>query len=937
MFKPSLVHTAIATAIALSSQNLIAAEAATEESAEDDVEVIQVSGIRASNAMALGLKRDNLQITDSIIAEDIGKFPDNNVVESLQRVTGVQVSGRGGGETSNITIRGLSDIATTVNGRQVFTGNGRGVALQDIPASLLYGVDVYKTRSAKELEGGLAGLINVNTHRPFNFPGSKIVATAKATYQDTSEEIDPNVSLLASTRWDSDLGEFGALVNLSMVKSTWRDETIWVGSSDPYEKGIFSEYKNNFNQSFKGTELSYQPGSTVEFDGENHEYMLLRDAMGWNDVRGERERPAANISLQWRPNDTSEYLFEAFYNGYRNTGYNAFFFANSNASAASSTLFRDPEYYEGTNVVKRMYINSPAFFSSGDGSTGKTDSYLYALGGKWDLSDNLVVESEIIYQDTTYTHEFNYLQTNGNFYQAIIDFNYELSGTPYVQYLDNPDTLDKDETILTDITDYNLSAYGDNGGQDKGDSLAWTIDAEYIFDSGVIESIEFGSRIDKRTASLRSSAYGSGCGASPACLAVENIDDFNSGLMVTNTKNFFDGVAYIPRQYLVGDGKWIVNNQAAMNELYGIVNAGADPSTAFDVEEFTTTFYAQAQYAIDIFGKTLDGQFGARWIKAENTLGFNEEQTPGNWVPIEQTSTDISVLPNFMARFSITDDLIARFSYGESLNRPGFGALNPARVVNPPVAWTDNSWGSATSGNPDLKPETSKNYDLSLEWYFADASSLYGVLFKRKLDGRILTQQTNIEITDREDPDENGNYILYSPQNSGKGNMDGLEVGFQYFPSDLPDVLDGLGFIASYTYIDAEILDPVFEAATDGGADVLVGYQSIPVFGVSDSSYSAVLAYEKEDFSARLSYVYRDGWTSGENGCCSMPKLITAKPEQSMDLQFSYNATENLVVTFDVVNLTQEIYQDAYSDHTLYNNGTFKYARTASLGIRYSL
>ena len=123
MFTRSLLSIAIASSISLMCQNAYA----EEEKKVDEIEVIQVTGIRDSLTKAIELKRQNVQIVDSIIAEDIGKFPDNNVVEALQRVTGVQVTGRGGGEVSGVTIRGLGDVSTTINGRQIFTSTGRSV------------------------------------------------------------------------------------------------------------------------------------------------------------------------------------------------------------------------------------------------------------------------------------------------------------------------------------------------------------------------------------------------------------------------------------------------------------------------------------------------------------------------------------------------------------------------------------------------------------------------------------------------------------------------------------------------------------------------------------------------------------------------------------------------------------------------------------------
>ena len=168
MFKKNLLNTAVAMATAFG-----AVQAFAQEAPQEAVEEIVVSGIRASLTKALEVKRDKIAIVDSIVTEDIGKFPDNNVVESLQRVPGVQIGSRTGGEATGITIRGLDDVFTTVNGRKVFTGVGQAFALQDIPASLLKQVDVYKTRDSSQIETGIAGVVDVKTSRPFDFDGSK--------------------------------------------------------------------------------------------------------------------------------------------------------------------------------------------------------------------------------------------------------------------------------------------------------------------------------------------------------------------------------------------------------------------------------------------------------------------------------------------------------------------------------------------------------------------------------------------------------------------------------------------------------------------------------------------------------------------------------------------------------------------------------------------
>ena len=235
MFKKTHIASAIIMAVTCQFAYAQQEDNTSANAEKDDIEIIQVSGIRGSLNKALAEKRFSTQIVDSIIAEDIGKFPDNNVVEALQRVTGVQTTGRGAGEVSTVSIRGLTDVHTTVNGRDIFTGAGRDVALQDIPASLLSGVTVYKTRSADQVERGIAGSIDIKTNRPFNFDGQKVVLAARGIYSDQPDKVDPNISALLSNRWEIDgAGEFGALFNVSYSETNYRDDTITAGAAFPF-------------------------------------------------------------------------------------------------------------------------------------------------------------------------------------------------------------------------------------------------------------------------------------------------------------------------------------------------------------------------------------------------------------------------------------------------------------------------------------------------------------------------------------------------------------------------------------------------------------------------------------------------------------------------------------------------------------------------------
>src|SRR6202044_2967992 len=184
---------------------------------------IVVTGIRLSLKSALDQKKNSDQVVDSIVSEDIGKLPDNNVIEALQHVTGVQIS-RNAAEANMLLIRGLPDIATTLNGRDIFTSFGRYITLQDVPAELLSRVDVEKSPRADDIEGGIAGLIDVRLHRPFAFDGAEIAGGFQETYSSLSGKTDPSGSFLASDRWQTSSGEWGILVDLSYRKDQYREE-----------------------------------------------------------------------------------------------------------------------------------------------------------------------------------------------------------------------------------------------------------------------------------------------------------------------------------------------------------------------------------------------------------------------------------------------------------------------------------------------------------------------------------------------------------------------------------------------------------------------------------------------------------------------------------------------------------------------------------------
>src|SRR5690606_24339642 len=247
----------------------------------------------------------------------------------------------------------------------------------------------------------------------------------------------------------------------------------------------------------------------------------------------------------------------------------------------------------------------------------------------------------------------------------------------------------------------------------------------------------------------------------------------------------------------------------------------------------------------------------------------------------------------------ITNDLILRTAYTETLRLPNFSQLNANIVYTEDV--TNIGYGTAVGGNPNLKPTESQNLDVSLEWYFAPSSSAYVTWFERDVEGFVIDFRRMVQF-------EGEDYVMSQPYNASNGKLDGIEVGLIYFPENLPAALDGLGVQFSYTSLNSSQDIP-----DTNNAGEIIQIITQPIFGVSDSSYSVVLAYDKDRFDARLSYVWRDDFLNNyEQPQFANPRSVYRKAETSLDLQISYDVTDNFTLTFDGTNLTNEIYQSYY-------------------------
>ncbi len=899
---------------------------------------VVVTGIRASAVKAIEIKRNNPQLIDTIVSEDIGKFPDNNIVESLQRMPGIQVTDYGRGNITGVTIRGLPDATTTLNGRNIFTASGLSLSLQDVPASLLKEVDVMKTRSAALIETGMAGVLDIQTFRPFDFPGQRISVAAKGTYMEQAKKSDPNVSALYSNRWKVGAeGKFGALLNVSYLTTTYRDQNANPGAEVPFTNGLQTAFDVvPYARIFGGWPagliqgLPTAPNSTlpVGAGGAAVPYVLSRDAIFFSDSKGKTTRPAANLSLQFAPNKNSEYTFEAFFLGYRNHNFNNLLFSFVDWWGAPSAATYDVTLYPGTNIVQRRgYIGDVYDFTSGDHSDGKTDSFQYSLAGKWQVTPDFKLNSELVYQDSKFTASNFFIRAERNVRNDVsVNFNAG-DGLPAFRYLDIASTPTVNESNVADPATWRLIHMWDQGFKNKGNAATLTEEGNLLLNWDLVKKLKFGVRVDDRKAS-EASRFAEG---DPIVggTSLASLNNTFPGIVAINS-NFFDGRAAIPSTWAAINGDYTFGHEDAIRRLYNFTPTSYwKLKETFDIDEVTTAGYVQAdEIRTEIGGHKLTGQAGVRFVTIKTTMNFTDPAA-GSYNRTSGNAGVSKFLPSLALNYGITDKFIARLGYGETIRRPGFNDLNPLIRYTRDV--TNIGYGTASGGNPDLKPTTSKNYDLAFEYYFDEGTMFNVSFFKKKIDGLVVSSYRRVTYTDSVGPYD---YILNAPQNASNGNLEGVEIGARYFPKSLPGFLQGFGMEGNYTHLKSSQDVPLYNSAGQ-----VTGLLNTEFFLVSPDSYSATLAYERSRLSARVSYSWRSAFHHhNEAALFANPLYVYNSDERSLNAQVSYMIAKNFTIDIEATNLTNDIQHSYYGKNgaTFNNFNNWIVGRTFSVGARYS-
>ena len=841
-------------ALAVCVSMLIAGQAIAQQSdaqptAATQLDTVQVTGTRSSVTKAQQIKQNAEQIVDSIVAEDIGKLPDNNVAEALQRISGIQIA-RNYGEGSTIAIRGLTQVRTELNGRDIFTANdGRGLSFEDVSAELLGGVNVYKNPSAEMIEGGLGGTVDLRTRLPFDYEGRKIAGSLQYNHYDLADDSKPAFSGMFSDRWQTGIGEVGLLVNYSQQTSPFRQDTI---SLEPW-------YAQTDLPGYEGTEVFVPHGAGV------------------NTTVGERKRRTGAVALQWRPRDDIEVQAQVLRSDYDFRWQDYSFFAYSGAEAMQGA--RDIVINDRNELVSGVFQDTPA-----DSNTSLTQRKSvttdYSLGAKWTVTPNLTLSTDFQYVDAT-TKGTRYIVGTGM--DTTPFYTIDLSGDlPYLAITDAAGN----QGYLADPANYvGWKFHLDNKDDNKGSEFAWRSDLDLAFDEGFARSFKAGVRYTDRKAENQGNVWRF------MWLGAPFADYPNIGLVPNPITDFFRGKGYTFGPTLSAADAAVENYDQTLAD-FGADPLEFSPNNINNQREKTYAAYGVLRFGLDDYSVPLDGNIGVRVVRTEVTsdgVRTGTDSEGGGLLPVnvEQAYTD--VLPSLNLRWMFTDQLQLRFAASKGISRPGFDKLNPNLSLSAADAGGGVTRRTGSAGNPNLKPMEATQFDTSLEYYFGQGSMMYGTAFYKKVDGFIANAVFNEVYA-------GDTWEITRPVNGEDGKIKGVEVGYTQFFDFLPGWMSHFGLQTNYTWVDSKAPSP---NATDTNGNPLV----VPLEGLSKNSYNVILSYEVPRFQARVAYNWRSDWliTTAGNGTGNLP--VYNKGFGQLDASLRFNINDVWSVSVDGMNL----------------------------------
>lgn len=853
-------------------------EAPAQEAAEID-EII-VTGFRGSLAQALNVKRREAGAVDVIMAEDIADFPDQNLAESIQRIPGVAIT-RDAGEGRNISVRGLGPDFTRIriNGMEALgttggtdssggTNRGRGFDFNVFASDLFNRITVRKTASADTEEGSLGATVDLEVARPFDYPGFTFAASGQMGWNDLAQNYDPRAAFLISNTWAD--GTFGALLSVAY------------SSREALEEG-------HSTVRWQGGNVGTGPGAVNAFTPRLPRYGILEH---------DQERLGVTAALQWRPSDRTEVSLDLLYADFSATRFEHFLqapdFSAGGAGGRAGIVVLDSEVDANGTMVYGLFDNVDVRSESRFDQLS-TEFTQLTLNVTHEFSDRVRMTGFL--GSSTSEHD-NPIQTTLLFDHANSDgYSYDYRSNPNLPMISYGfDVEDPANWTLSQIrlrpqtADNTYETAQLNGEWDISDSV--TLSGGLFVKSYSFETTEL--RRDPASCGLAPTGNAEGC--IPAGVAGTPLSAFSRLVGLADQWDIPTGSTLT----------WLIPDYHAADALFdfGSFPMSFIPSRGNNrsVEEDSQGAYIQAAFDTLLGEMPVRGNVGLRYIETDqSSTGYT--LSAGAPVFTEASRSYDDLLPSMNLVIEPIQDLLIRFGAAKVMTRPGLGSLTPGGTVS-----VSGNNRTVSSGNPLLDPTRATTYDLALEWYFAPDSILSLALFRKEISSFVANDSVTQPFTGNALglPDSvaiaacgavagcspTADWVFNQPVNTDGGDLDGFEISYQQPLTFLPGFLSNLGLLANYTYVDSQIEYP------NGTTNTLTN--------LSKRAYNATLYYEDDRFSARVSGTYRDGYLTevpGRNGSAIEGVVDTF----NVDASASYNVNDQLSLTLEGINLTDEV------------------------------
>lgn len=970
--------------------------AATSPAVAQDDEVIEeivTIGIRGSLQSSMIQKRDAQGVSDGIIAEDIGKFPDTNLAESMQRITGVSIDRTAIGEGSKVTVRGVgADFnLVTLNGRQMpgttiqdnSESGSRSFDFANLASEAVSAINVYKTSQARLPSGGMGATVDIKTARPLD--SSETVASfgAKLVMDDSvvnGDDVTPEISGIFSTQTDD--GRFGVGVSASYQERNlgynqashgagWR--TTFAGLNDTWTS-LPAEGTN-------GTTTVNRPTGL---------YMLPQNvSYTFNDVQ--RERINGQLVLQFAPTDTITATLDYTYAENEIMTQDAELSAWNGLGATVVSEFTD-----GPVAVPIRYNSNGGADFGGNHTNKGVNHQLDSIGFNlaWDPTDNLSLHLD--YHDSESdsgpagqygtNNDIGFFSLNRDTTDMYTQGDFPVQGVTWT----NASSLDVAQFQTTG------SAFRTSLSNNTVEQLR--LGGSYFFDNEAF-SLDFGvmtTEVNNRS-SFSEVMYetwgGSGTPGDYAdsLFVVDNVAGYFSGISgccdSTVTPEFvrlssFEDALAAARVAVPTPDRWITPT--------GPTDPRATKRIDKLTKEETTAVYAQFNASFEMGDKPANLSAGLRWEETDVTSSALVPVVTGitwnsnNEFALVNQGEDYTtlfgnydyVLPSLDFNVELTEDVIVRFGYSETIGRPNWNQIQGGQVLTEARRGNDSR---GSQGNPALLPLESTNLDLSVEWYYGDGSYLSVAYFDKSIDNYVSetvvfetpfnlphptegprfaeadaatggigdlaairqyifenyantpevtitgtnpdgTFQGTIAGVAGEDPA--AVFQITTQTNAAKSGVDGWELALQHFFGDT-----GFGVSANYTIVDAD--DTYNNTLVDAGGFPVAQFA---IEGISDSA-NLIGFFENDQWSTRIAYNWRDEYLTNRNFAGQVnPEYVEAYGQ--WDANVSYIVNDQLTVTLEGINITDE-----YTRSYVRTPGATGYATTLGprwmLGARY--